>query len=228
MLGKPVWTVVRRGNYAALASVATTWLAAFAGATRRVTGPHSSHELVDAIFAEFARRYGALVDSTLLARTDATLRTLPGLPLICEHRDFSPWNVLIAPDGQLAVLDWESADLCGLPALDLIYFLTLLALVNDGTMITCRLDRPHRINLQPDSYIEHIRSACLSRYARATGLSPASLGPLTLLAWLVHANAAHRQVEAAAARGLPADTFLIDLFLHFWKVELAISCGHST
>jgi aminoglycoside phosphotransferase (APT) family kinase protein len=35
-----------------------------------------------------------------------------------EQRDFGPWNLLVTPAGQIAVLDWESAEVDGLPALD--------------------------------------------------------------------------------------------------------------
>ena len=56
------------------------------------------------------------------------LEGLDRLPSVIEHRDFAPWNLLVDEDGVLRAVDWESSVRCGLPLLDLWYFLTYLAL----------------------------------------------------------------------------------------------------
>ena len=58
------------------------------------------------------------------------------MPETFEHRDCSPWNLLVTTSGELAVLDWESAEQNGLPAIDLVYFLAYLAFFMDGAMKT--------------------------------------------------------------------------------------------
>ncbi|MFL6195568.1 MAG: phosphotransferase family protein [Thermoanaerobaculia bacterium] len=45
-----------------------------------------------------------------------------GLPLVCQHRDFTPWNLLCGKDG-LVVIDWEGAR-PGPALCDLLHFAT--------------------------------------------------------------------------------------------------------
>lgn len=49
--------------------------------------------------------------------------TAENLPLVFQHGDPGPWNMLVAPDGRVALLDWESAEPQGMPLWDLFYFL---------------------------------------------------------------------------------------------------------
>ena len=68
-----------------------------------------------------------MVEAASLAEARRLLTRLEGLPLVCEHRDFSPWNLFVHAGDRLAVFDWESSEPEGLPLLDLIYFLTYMA-----------------------------------------------------------------------------------------------------
>jgi hypothetical protein len=119
------------------------------------------------------------------------------LPIVPEQRDFSPWNVLIDSDGGLGVLDWESAELDGLPALDLIYFLTYLAFQIDGVAFgsaSPRLCESYRRTLDPSSFTGAIRTECLDRYALRVGLRRETLGPLAVLTWLIHSRSDYQHV----------------------------------
>jgi len=53
----------------------------------------------------------------------ATLQEEEPLPGFWEHGDFAPWNIRLAADGGLALLDWENALRLGLPLMDLFHFL---------------------------------------------------------------------------------------------------------
>lgn len=44
-------------------------------------------------------------------------------PLVFQHGDPGPWNMLVTPRGRIAVLDWEAAEPQGMPLWDLFYFL---------------------------------------------------------------------------------------------------------
>ncbi len=50
--------------------------------------------------------------------------------IVIEHGDFAPWNLLRDSTGKIWAIDWEFADLCGFPYVDIIYyFLQISALI---------------------------------------------------------------------------------------------------
>ncbi len=63
---------------------------------------------------------------------DPWLEALSGRswPVVVQHGDFAPWNLLQRPGGSLGAIDWEYGTLEGFPHLDLAYYvLQVLALV---------------------------------------------------------------------------------------------------
>jgi hypothetical protein len=44
-------------------------------------------------------------------------------PVVIQHGDFAPWNLLRRPDGVLQAVDWEHGTLEGFPYLDLVHFI---------------------------------------------------------------------------------------------------------
>jgi RIO-like serine/threonine protein kinase len=67
--------------------------------------------VIESVLNDFQRSFGAALDQHMIRETYAMLAKLDSLPLVCEQRDFSPWNVFATTDGELVVLDWESAGL---------------------------------------------------------------------------------------------------------------------
>jgi hypothetical protein len=51
----------------------------------------------------------------------ARLRACQLAPVVC-HGDFARWNLLVAADGSVAVLDWEWGHDEGMPGIDLVHF----------------------------------------------------------------------------------------------------------
>ena len=47
---------------------------------------------------------------------------LPAMPVCIGHGDFAPWNVREQASGELFVLDWDRADLHGIPWLDALHY----------------------------------------------------------------------------------------------------------
>jgi hypothetical protein len=43
-------------------------------------------------------------------------------PIVIQHRDFAPWNLLRRPDGSIGAVDWEWSILEGFPYLDFAYY----------------------------------------------------------------------------------------------------------
>jgi Phosphotransferase enzyme family len=181
--GQPVSTQVRRSNFRDLALKATDWLSELAGHSEVCSPALWWDRLVEPVLAEFGEVLGPSGDRGMLRETRDRLSTLGALPLVCEHRDFSPWNLLVTPDGQLGVVDWDSAELQGLPAQDLIYFLTLLAFHLHGAWNR----ESYRATRDPSTFTGSVLSECVARYACRTGLDAAAIGPLRLFAWVRHA-----------------------------------------
>ncbi|HEX6979286.1 MAG TPA: aminoglycoside phosphotransferase family protein [Alphaproteobacteria bacterium] len=221
--GTPLNAIVRRGNYRDLALKATTWLADFARRTARPPSADWRERIAVPALADFTDAFGAVADDGLLRRTRAAIALLGPLPIVAEQRDFSPWNVLIDSRGELIVLDWESAELDGLPGLDLIYFLTYLACELDRVPYDTASDRlreSYRRALDPASFTGQVRAECLARYAERLGLDAATLPSLAALAWLIHSRSDYRQL-AAEAGGSPDRTALgRSVFLAFWEEEV--------
>jgi hypothetical protein len=219
--GVPLFTQLDRRNYRNLALKATEWLIALATAARPVSS-RCVGRLTEPVVADFERCYGVVAGRELLARARDAISRLHRMPLVVEQRDFSPWNILVSAEGTLSVLDWESAQLEGLPMLDLIYFLAYLAFFFDNAHSTERRQRSYRIASDRTSFTGAIHAECYRRYADALKLHPADLHPLRLLTWMVHSRSEYK--ELTADRGAPSERSLRNsLFLNLWREEMAIS-----
>lgn len=218
--GFPLLSLLRRENYRDLALKATAWQAEFAGQAKSYSQSVWWDRLIEPVLADFAESFGAVLDSGMLRETQGILRTLGSLPLVCEQRDFSPWNVLVNSDGKLAVLDWESAELRGLPALDLIYFLTYLAFTLDGSTNLDRCRESYRTALDSSTLTGDTLCECLAHYAKQTDLDPSALRPLRLFVWLVHSRSEYQRFVADVAGRPNPETLRRSLFVGLWEEEL--------
>ena len=100
------------------------WLRAFHEATATPPASLDSGALDLAGLGErFASAFGrGEPEERMFRRLDAAVRALDQiLPVVIEHRDFGPWNVLVEGDGTISVIDWEVAGQ-GPPLVDLVYF----------------------------------------------------------------------------------------------------------
>lgn len=221
--GTPLEKVVRRGNFRALAFRVTDWLADFAQHTVRHWTYDWLERIAEPVIDEFALSFHELADRSLLHRTRDTLATIGPLPIMPEHRDFSPWNILLDSQETLNVLDWESATLEGLPALDLIYFLTYLAFKLDDVPIDTtsqRLRRAYRRTLDPATFTGSVRKACLDCYSARLGLDSDRLHRLAPLVWLIHSRSDYGRFAADAGEAPDQDALQRSVFLSLWEEEM--------
>jgi hypothetical protein len=225
LTGEPLFRRLRRDNYGDLALKMTAWLADLAGHAPARPRAEWWQRLVEATLTDFEQSFGSILDPERLRATRAVLATMGDLPLVCEQRDCSPWNVLIAPDGKLVVLDWESAEPRGLPALDLIYFLTYLAFFLDGAMETGRFRESYRAALDPATFTGGVLAECQSRYLTLTGIDFEALRPLRLLAWIIHSRSEYRRITAEAGSQPGPDTLRGSVFVSLWEEDLS-QCGN--
>jgi hypothetical protein len=221
--GTPLFAVLDRSNYRELALKGTDWLIELAAdATPRLR--EALPGLFQPVLDDFSRLFSGSYAPDLLQRTRATLATLPALQRVCEHRDFSPWNVLLTSSGDLAILDWESAELDGLPFLDLTYYLAHLSFFFDRATESGRYAECYMAMLDPETVTGRVHSECIARYARALGLDPDIARPLRALAWMLHARSEHARLASGPSAAPSMQTLRSSVFLTLWKQELLRTC----
>jgi hypothetical protein len=221
LTGRPLYTVLQRDTCRDLALKVTEWLAVLAEHTTPCPRAKWWERLIETTVDEFERNFGRVIDPAKVQATRTILAALGDLPLVCEQRDCSPWNVLIDNAGELVILDWESAEPRGLPLLDLIYFLTYLIFFLDGAMESKRFTESYRTMLDPAAFTGRIVADCQQIYMDCVGLAPIVLQPLRLLTWLIHSRSEYQRFAADAA-GQPALADLRrSLFVSLWEEELS-------
>jgi SAM-dependent methyltransferase len=169
-------------------SAAIDWIANL-GERTATTSAATSAQVADSLETLFSR-FEAIYDLTpqqrdFLSCQIATLRTNPAaFPLVFQHGDPGPWNMLVTPAGRVALLDWESAETQGMPLWDLFYFLRSyaigLAQVN-GTHDRQQAFAQHFLATSPLStpVIDAVQD-----YSTRVGLPKAFVEPLFYTCWM--------------------------------------------
>jgi hypothetical protein len=225
IVGRPLEALLTRRSLGPWSGKVADWLAALAPREHPRPASHWRDAIVEPVLARFVDVFGAVVDQGLLREGEAILGGLGALETVPEQRDFGPWNVLVTPAGEIAVLDWESADVDGLPALDLLYYLAYAGFNVDRASDRERRVASFRRSLDVVTPTGAIRRDCLARYCGALGLDPAQLAPLRALVWLIHAQSDARHA-AADAGGVPSAALLSrSLFLALWEEEVRHIAG---
>jgi hypothetical protein len=147
----------------------------------------------------FERAYGSALRADVLAAVRRSLAGIGDLPSVCEHRDCSPWNLVLATRDRPALLDWESAEPDGLPGLDLIYFLTTSAFVLDRALETGTTRESYARLLDPGTVTGRVAADALARYCGALGLDPEEMARLRLLCWVIHSRSDYRHLQLEVA-----------------------------
>jgi hypothetical protein len=198
----------------------TRWLVDFAGRSQPAPPASWWDRLVTPMLTDVSRYLGPIIGQDVLSETERILSTLGPLPLVREHRDFGPYNILIDGRGGVAVLDWENAELRGLPALDLIYFLAYLGFYLDGASELARARESYRAALDPGTLTGSVQRECLDHYMNRLQIGPASLGPLRLLTWLVHCQWLCRHLAEESGGAPDAEALTSGTPVAMWHEEL--------
>lgn len=173
----------------------------------------------------FEEHFGSALDEDQLATLRSASAAAAGLPVVWEHRDCSPWNVILATRDRPALLDWESAEPEGLPGLDLVYFLANGAFVLDKALEEGTTRATYRRLLDPTTPYGAVMATESARYCEALKLDASLMPALRQLCWMVHCRSDYEHLRLAAA-GEPA---LEDLrnapFLQLLLEELETTAG---
>jgi Phosphotransferase enzyme family len=218
--GRPLTATLSPATFPALAAGVTDWLVDLAAERPLRAAEDWRGRLVEQPLADLEAQFGAVLGSGGAERARAVLAGLGACPQVCEHRDCSPWNVVASADGP-ALLDWESAEPRGLPALDLVYFLATCAFRIEDSYGAGRTRQRYAELLDPASDIGRVAADCFAAYSAAVGLDPATLARLRLLCWIVHCRSDYRQLEMAAAGPPSAEALRGAIFLGLVEEELS-------
>jgi hypothetical protein len=227
MPGVPLSAGLVQTRYDDLVRAATDWLIRRAVDTRHDLGGPRWTSIRAAALKTFRRQYGTAIEPAVAAGAEAAVQCAPAPPGVFEHRDLSPWNVLL--DGHcLSVLDWESSEPRGVAGLDLIYFLTHLMFYREGVLGTrfgarcgTELVKAYESTWDDTTFAGRINCDALSMYARALSLDERSYPALRVLTWVTHSAA---EFERLSGAGLP----LTDgLFVNLLRAEIAAAASGS-
>lgn len=201
----------------------------------RAHGSGWRHRLVEDPLAWFERHFGPAVESEAsqaqsfplagksrgrASRMRTLLEDLGELPLVCEHRDCSPWNILIAPSGDPVLLDWESAEPDGLPGPDLVYFLANCAFVLDGAIESGRTRESYARLLDPSTPYGRVAAKATDHYRTALGISADDFRRLRLLTWIVHSRSDYRHLLLESPDEPAPEALRSSMFLGLVEGEL--------
>jgi hypothetical protein len=211
-----------RLNVSALAEFSprlTEWLLELAGdAAPQPKGSWWSR-LVEEPLSELDRGYSAAGVGRSVAEARKLLTGLPDLPIVLEHRDCSPWNILLS-DGAPALLDWESAELQGLPGLDHAYFFLNAAFAIEGALETGRTTEAYGRLLDPTTSIGAIYAHSADAYAEGLGLDADAMARLRTLCWIVHCRSDRRHIVLDRGREPTRAELDASIYLNLLREDL--------
>jgi hypothetical protein len=220
LVGRPLESLLTPRSLGAWSTKVADWLAALAEGAAVLPAGHWRERIVEPAVCRFSEVFGGVVDRGLLREGEAIVRGIGALPAVPEQRDFGPWNVLATRTGEIAVLDWESAELDGVPTLDLLYYLAYATFSVDRARDRGSRIASFRRSLDPSTPAGAVRRDSLARYLGALGLDSAQLASLRALVWLIHAQSDVRHAAADAGGPPPAAALARSLFLALWAEEV--------
>ena len=164
------------------------WLVHLGRSTLAVRTTATAAEEIPELLARAGGYVTTAHEHGVLARAAGPLHRLDGQPLprVLEQRDMGVWNLLLARDGTIGVVDWESSRSGGFPAWDLFYFLA-----HCGFMVHRSTNSEERMNSFESTFwggrgFASTARAALRRYLLGLGLREEWLGALAAACWLHH------------------------------------------
>lgn len=218
--GVPIANIVQKKNYLELAMKATNFQITLAERTRTQAPENWWDILVKPVISYFTSTFESVLDPKLIQKSKDILSYLELTHIFCEHRDFSPWNILINSYRELGVIDWEGSTLQGLPAVDLINCLTYLSFYLDNNWEPSKFSECYRRMLDENSFVGTVFKECLTYYCNNIGLPFSMIPSLRLFAWI---NALNWEYYALGNYSdSPTNPEAVRNLIHFgiWKEEV--------
>ena len=181
------------------------WLIDVQAATRSTAGPDGFDRLIGGDLSHLQGLFPAERD--LLERTRSLVAPLSEMsfPLVLEHGDLSHPNLLVGPGDRVGVIDWEQAELRGMPAVDLFFFLGYVGRAMGEARST---DEALRAVDQAFFGRRSWARSYVLRYAERLGLPRETLTPLFISCWARQVAGLARKVASCEDPGSPGPAFL--------------------
>lgn len=161
------------------------WLIKFHQTTRQ-TGKSNRgwfHRLVEDPCTQFLESMSnSIQEYRLIKLTQKHIRNLQrtDLPVVFEHGDLGPPNILLCTDGTIGVVDWELAEPEGFPALDLFFLLALIGFARQR----CRKKADYLAAFQSTFFGKNPwAKPYINTYGEKLNIAPEILQGLFLFCW---------------------------------------------
>ena len=201
VLGRSIMDELSAATFPTLAEQVTARLLELAHCGSGEPGEGWRRRLVEDPVGALARDFGPVLAPGEADAVGGALAGLGELMAVCEHRDCSPWNLVVGPRG-IGLHDWESAELEGLPGLDLVYFMANAAFVLDGSLDDGTTLNSYARLLDPGTATGAVAAECFAAYGESLGIGDDDFARLRLLCWVVHCRSDRRHL-ALESRGEP-------------------------
>lgn len=208
LAGAPLDPPTVRSDSAAACRLVVDWIVELQNATRRA--PEGRDDWFERLVAQplsYLEENIALTaeERARLQRTRQLVEPLATLdvPLVVEHGDLSHPNLMLRTNGDRAplgigVVDWELAEIHGLPGCDLFFFLTYVAFALHKARENGRyVEAFHSAFFGPESWA----SPYVREYAERVSLPPQALTPLFVLTWVRYLVGLLVRLDAAVPAG---------------------------
>lgn len=158
-----------------------------------VATPTQVMHSVNTLFEQFVAIYRPTPDEfNFLTEQIARFGYSPKpIPLVFQHGDPGTWNAMVTPNGRIALLDWEAAEVHGMPLWDLFYFLRSYCV---GAARALGAQDPLAGFAQyvlEDTPLGQLFIKATLQYCERTGVPQALIGPLFYTCWM------HRSLKEA-------------------------------
>jgi aminoglycoside phosphotransferase (APT) family kinase protein len=186
-------------------SAAYAWLTelSVASARRDTNATAAAVSMLEGVESAVSRIYSLDRETRdRLRRATATLTdTADRLPTVFAHGDAATWNAMLRDDGRVAFLDWEAADVAGVPLWDHFYFARSHVL--DQARLRRQARRPLTLirRLLGDDDLAH----AVESYCRRLDIPTGIVTPLFSLCW---AHRALREVTRLRVEHLSKSHYL--------------------
>ena len=124
-------------------------------------------------------------------------------------------------------MDWESSRLRGIPALDLIFFLTRICIdhkIEPGTLTT---QERYQKMIDPNTFSGAVFSDCINYYTSELGIPQAAIPSLRLMTYIAQAHIKFLDVTTGTLKFPDKLSVGKLLVTNLWEEELRIHGGYK-
>ena len=174
---------------------ALDWLTALGAATAdpTATTPPQAAAHLERLLTRFTEIYQvAPAQHTFLSNQLAIIaHSQTALPLVFQHGDPGPWNVMATAPGRIAFLDWEAFEAQGMPLWDLFYFLRSYCVGAARSQGARNTLTGFAQQFLAETPLSHLVIEATKRYCQQVGVAAHLVEPLFYTCWM------HRSLKEA-------------------------------